>query len=629
MSSETLPRTSPAPPLLPADIWARNGGIYLGLTPKGGTNQERPLAGKELDPSVLRTARIRSTWEPDGAFHEYVGEGHVGEWGPQGVGKTRKLLLVNLLKLRDWSAVVIDTKGALCAYTAVARATRKGHKVYVIDPFRVIEKNFPRLFAEYPEIFRSVGFNPVADLNPASPTFIDDAKALAMAIISADDARDPYWPMAAQAMVKGLTMALRLDKPGVSDSLAALRSYLGLKPQDFAAAIERDIEKFGANWPAVAASLGEFATHNPDDKELGGIRRTAKAQTDWLDSPLIREDLTKNNVINFESFKQTPCTCYLIIPPDYLVTHGAWLRLMVTAALRPMLRSVVAAPVPVLFMLDEIAQMGRMAIVEQNIAQMREFGVKLWTVWQDVQQMQDTYKDAWHRFMSTAEVKITFTSHHAETREYFSKLGDARLFKHTTYGRSVSVSEGRTWGTTASSGTSQTDGTTTGTNSGTNTGSQQGGSTSGSSAGSNHGRSLSAGISVNTGSSNGGSWSQSASASENEQNINERCVRPYEIAALDADETLIFARRGEMYRSICPQPEVLPRVREAILAVRSVIDGKPPDAPNGRVADRGPALALADSRLPPSDRVQHGLRTYQPRSAAPVDADNALAKRDR
>jgi len=500
----------------PASVWETNDGIYLGLTPEGGTDQERPLAGKEKDASTPLDARFRSTWEPTRGINRYEGEGHVMTVGPQGSGKTRKLFMPNLFKLRDWSCVVIDTKGALCAYTAVARS-RAGHKVYVIDPFEVIKTNYPRLFAAHPDLFTSCGFNPLADLRPDSPSFIDDAKALAMALIQSDESRDPYWPMAAQALAKGVSMVLRLDKPGKSDSLAVFRNYLGLPPKQFAEFIEADIARFREKWPAIAASLGEFATHSPDDKELGGIRRTAKTQTDWLDSPLIRADLARKNVIDFESFKRTPQTCYLIIPPNYLATHGVWLRLMVTAALRPLLRSVERAPVPVLFMLDEFAQIGRMAMIENNIAQMREFGVKLWTVWQHVEQMKKTYKEAWPDFMATAQAKITFTAEDNETREYFSKLGGERLFKHNTTSTSEGKSDNQSMG--------------------------------------------------------GGHWNlgggTSFTSSTNEQHINQRCVRPHELAALDADEALIFARRGQMHRAICPQPEVICRaeIQKAQLAI--------------------------------------------------------------
>ncbi len=172
---------------------------------------------------------------------------------------------------------------------------------------------------------------------------------------------------------------------------------------------------------------------------------------------------------------------------------------MVTAALRPLLRSVERAPVPVLFMLDEVAQIGRMAMIENNIAQMRGFGVKLWTVWQHVEQMKKTYKDAWPDFMATAQAKITFTAEDNETREYFSKLGGERLFTHPNHSVSVTESHRNNWGASNSSGATHT-----------------------------------AEKSSNRGQSSGQNWGFSRNESIGEQRINERCVRPHELAALDA-----------------------------------------------------------------------------------------------
>jgi len=65
----------------------------------------------------------------------------------------------------------------------------------------------------------------------------------------------------------------------------------------------------------------------------------------------------------------------------------------------------------------------------------------------------------------------------------------------------------------------------------------------------------------------------SRNTSIGEQRINERCVRPHELAALDSDEALIFARRGEMHRALCPQPETLPGVSERIQGARALIAG--------------------------------------------------------
>ncbi len=283
MNARTVEHSMPVPSASPADVWATNGGIYLGRTVEGGTHHDAPLAGQERRRSIGRKHPIRSTWAQDGGNYRYVGEGHIATVAPQGSGKTRKLLMPNLFGLpdrpfglRDWSVIVVDSKGGLAAHTAVWRARAKNHKVVVIDPFRVIETNYPRLFARFPEIFESHGFNPLRALRPQSPSFVDDAKALAEALITTEGTHETHFPLGAQALVKGLLMVLRVYKPGISDTLGTLRAVLGLPPGGLADFNKTRIAELKEAWPAIAASLGEFTSYSSDDREIGAIRRTAK-----------------------------------------------------------------------------------------------------------------------------------------------------------------------------------------------------------------------------------------------------------------------------------------------------------------------------------------------------------------
>jgi type IV secretion system protein VirD4 len=515
----------------PADVWRTNGGIYLGRTVLGGTDSERPLVDQQRRPSRGPEYRYRTTWEDGGGNHLYAGEGHLVTVAPPGSGKTRKIVLPNLFALFDWSQVVIDIKGELTAHTAVFRAQKKGHRVVVIDPFRVMEKNYPRLFAKHPDILRSQGYNLFRAFNPHSDEFVDEAKYLAEALISTEGTKEVHFPQGAQTLTKGLSMVLRVDKPGQSDSLVAFRNYLGMSPDQMAKFIAEDIKRFGEKWPAIAASLGEFANYNAEDREIAGIRRTAKIQTDWLDSPLMRADLQKGgDNFTFASLKKTPTTVYLILPPKRLRSHHIWLKLIVTAALMPLLDTVEKSPVPVLFALDEFAALGHMGIIEDNIAQMRGFGVKLHTIWQSVNQAKRIYPESWEDFFgTTAGAQVVFGPRDSATREYFSQLSGERLYQHHMHSKSASRS--------------------------TSFGMGQGGN-------------FANNIMHNLTNDN-----TSVSDSMNEHLQQERVIKPYELAALDADEAVIFAPRGILYRAICPQPEYLPHVGDAIRAARREIDG--------------------------------------------------------
>jgi type IV secretion system protein VirD4 len=473
-------------------IWETNGGIYFGSQVAEPKKAERPLEGKEVEPMV-RGAAVKTTWQMLSEETRYGGDRHVLTIGPNGSGKTRKLLMPNLFRLRDWSCVVIDPKGELAAHTAVFRASRKNHKVMVIDPFHAIEKNYPNLYARYPEILRSKGFNPLRSLDPASEHFVDDAKTLSMALIKTDNARDPYWPLAAQALVKGLLMTIRLMMKPEEVSLWMLRSLLGLPAKEIAKGLDTNVKAFSRSHPAIAASLGQFTTYTPEDRELNGVLRTAIVQTDWLDSPLMQADL-QGQVFDFAELKEVPTTIYLVLPPEYLASHGTWLRLMVTAILMPLLRSVEEPKVPVLFMLDEFAQLGHMEVIQNTYALMRGFYVKLWTIWQDLTQAKRLYREQWESFISNAGIIQTFAPQDLTTRDYLSRLADERTQWHQRENKSSNLDfKGHI----------------------------------------------------------------SMGSSQHETHIQERVLKPYELAALDQDEAVLFSRGGKVRLSVLPQPDLL------------------------------------------------------------------------
>jgi type IV secretion system protein VirD4 len=470
--------------------WLTDGALYMGLRVDDPLDAAHPLrcdwgevVAKDGDYPKIRARSDR----------------HVMTIGPNGSGKTRRLLLPNLYYLKNWSIVVVDPKGELFAHTAMERSKTPGHKVVLIDPFGVVKSTYPHLAKRFP--CESHGFNPVSALDPVSPDFIDDAKALAEALIRVDDKSDKYWAQSAQALIKGLLLVIRLNETGGDVSLGKLRKLLGLDPQDLAAVLKVLIPLYEGQCPAVAASLNRFTKFTPENKELFGIISTAVTQTDWLDSPAISADLTRGSY-DFQSLKQSPTTVYLVLPPRYLTTHGTFLRIMITAALSPLLRSVTDGMVPVLFMLDEFAQLGRMEIIKDNYALMRGYGIKLWTVWQDLNQAKLLYDDWWESFVSNAGMVQAFAPQDMTTRKYLSELADERLTWHTQ-------------------------------------------------------KSTSGGFSLSRG---GPSFNSGDSTSET--HIKEPIMYPYELAQMKQGRSVLFTLRGEVLRAYFPDATALPGVRD-------------------------------------------------------------------
>src|SRR5258708_34420821 len=126
-------------------LWSRNGGVYFGF--RVLPSEAQPHRSILEEPWDIAGRHINRYPNPDDKKNR--GEGHLVSVGPNGSGKTRRLLIPNLYRLNDWSIVVVDIKGELAALTAAHRAAQPGHKVVVVDPFGVMAKNYPRLCEKY------------------------------------------------------------------------------------------------------------------------------------------------------------------------------------------------------------------------------------------------------------------------------------------------------------------------------------------------------------------------------------------------------------------------------------------------------------------------------------------------
>jgi type IV secretion system protein VirD4 len=462
------------------DKWQANEGVYLGM-------EAAPLpAFPEISPEPHNL--LGGKWTNGQGQNEYVGDRHLVMLGPNGSGKSWRVLVPNLFRLVDWSMVVVDPKGTLAAHTAVHRAQldKSGNptrQVVIIDPFKVIEESYPRLVARFP-FLRSTGLNSMSALDPDSPDgeAVDEAKAMAEAIIKVPPKGEPHWAQSAQALVRGLILALKvLEKTGLDEfpvdeirkkgrdgapdtvepviiklpglkngaTLGHVRQVIGEEPQKLAAFVKVICRMMRGTYPFIAEALNRFSDYSPQNKELFSILSTASTQTDWLSSPRIRKDVSAG-FFDFGRLKREPVTVYLVLPPRYLATHATWLRLMITAILLPLLRSVENSPVPVLFALDEYAALGHMEVIENNMALMREYGVKLFLALQDLKQLEEVHPERWQSFIANAGVRLLFAPQDYNTQEYFSKLSGNTVWTYETGSSSTS------WGPGGQSGSNNT-----------------------------------------------------------------------------------------------------------------------------------------------------------------------------
>ena len=360
----------------------------------------------------------------------YAGERHLTMFGPNGSGKGATIEIPNLLHLgKDVSIVSIDPKGQNAAVTADWR--RRVSEVVVLNPFGLHVELYPDL--------KSVGFNPLATLDPASDRFFDQARALAEALIRVEGDSQPFFAQSAQGLLTGLMMweVIQARQAGFAPSLAHVRDLLmgadaATQPNDEdVTGLQITAARMGASGLPSVAGLGRMFERN--SKEIASVVSTAIAQTHWLESVPMRRDLEKDGV-RFAQLKKKPTTVYVILPASDLDNFSVWLRLVVTTALGE-LYGQSGKGLRVLFMLSEFAALGNLKPITTALGQARGYGIQLFPVLQDINQLRGLYgKDFAHTFLGMSGATIAFTPNDFETAEWMSR----RSTEHTVAGPSFS-----------------------------------------------------------------------------------------------------------------------------------------------------------------------------------------------
>jgi type IV secretion system protein VirD4 len=357
--------------------------------------------------------------------------------GPNGSGKGTRLLIPALLELSGRSIVVIDPKGELAAVTSAWRRTQG--EVVVLNPFGLLVDRDPSL--------QSAGFNPLAALDPKAPAFYDDAAGLAEALIRVEGDMQRHFPESARGLVTAAIMwECKLQEPD-KRSLQHVRLMLTAREEWETVDGERRLigglrhtallmckaaEQFPDQGGWQIASLASRFIQEFNN-ETSGVRSTADTQTGWMLSDPMSADLAKDG-IDFRMLKQRPVTVFVVLPAERLRTHGVWLRLVITSALRALYQP---GGVPVLFMLDEAAQLGHLGPIEDALGQARGYGIALWPVFQDWNQLRELYESRAETFAGASGAVFGFAPADMQTAEWMSK----RSGEETIMGMSAGEAE--------------------------------------------------------------------------------------------------------------------------------------------------------------------------------------------
>ena len=382
-------------------------------------------------------AHLLGTWKP-GRFllgrddaGRYIGvedDRHILTVAGSRAGKGVSLIVPNLLAWPG-SAICIDPKGELATVTACRRADvsqskwavpmGEGRKVFVLDPFKRVTGPATAFWAS---------FNPLDSISVGPEETDDDldlAGQIADSLVMQQQGAGSHWTTTARSFLRGLVLYIGKTALAGDRDLTSIRRLLLQGKDDFDAMLVAMV-----NCGGVIGRSAQSLIAKPKE-ERASVISTCDVQTDFLEGGAMRSVLAGSD-FKMEDLKAGKVTVYLCLPATRLGTHGRWFRLLVNLALEAMERT---GPLPqdahpVLFCLDEFAALGHMESIEKAAGEIAGFGCKLWTIVQDLTQLERDYDKAWQTFMGNAGLLTFFGNTDLFTVEHVSKrLGECEAIR--------------------------------------------------------------------------------------------------------------------------------------------------------------------------------------------------------
>jgi type IV secretion system protein VirD4 len=338
------------------------------------------------------------------------GSGHVAVIAPTGAGKGRNLLIPVLLTNTS-PAIVLDVKGELAAVTARYRREEMGHEVVVLDPWGITG-------------LEAGQFNPLDCLPADDEDLADEAYAFSQLLIDQNSAiKEAYWDESASAAVSGAMVHLRskatAEKPG---NMGRVWEMLTSDDVIYNLAVQLDTVK--DMHPYARAQFAGLCGLSADVTRsciLSVIQQHVRL---FGSTPVQRA--TERTSFDLDKVRRgDPLTIYIAVPPMKLKSHAALFRLWLSSLLNVICERRSQPKSNTLFLVDEVAQLGRMQQIRQAVTLMRGYGLRCMLFLQSYAQLKEMYPSDHETLFENCGTLLTFGHTAMSMSQHMSNaLGD-------------------------------------------------------------------------------------------------------------------------------------------------------------------------------------------------------------
>ncbi len=372
---------------------------------------------EDLKDSLQSDEEAKGIYIGNGQYYDK--RGHILTVAGTRGGKGVNLIIPNLTKVGrfEGSFLIVDPKGENAAVTARIQAEKLGRKVIILNPWDLLVNECPHL--------KGSSYNPLDLLtNKDDDNFVDDASIIAEMIIpisKAETNKDTFWDDRARSLVAGFIMHIADKAPKDKKNLTYLYEVTRLAEDELD---EFLIQMAGSTILAVRAVASEIIVMRNNEKMYSAIMASVFSNTDFIKSPPLQRALLSTE-FKMSDLMDGNTAVYVIIPADKLTTHKQWLRLIVTTALRTVIRN---PNKDVCFLLDEYYALDYISEVDTALGTYAGYGVHIWAILQNLNQLADMHGKHWEGFMSSCSIR-----HFFNISDNFSTGYISQMFGQTTH----------------------------------------------------------------------------------------------------------------------------------------------------------------------------------------------------
>lgn len=330
--------------------------------------------------------------------------------GGSGSGKTAGFVKPNV-KQNLGSYVFTDPKGEIFDYSAKYFESQ-GYDIKVLNL-----KN-PK---------NSDGYNPI--LNISNDIDLDIvARTIVLGQQEGSGTDDPYFVDNAQVLLKSFIRFLKQATPKEEQNLASCANLVRNTVSPETANVLRKIMQ---DFPEDNLARKDFESVSiATDKAFSSIASTLQSLLSKFETPDIAA-LTSTNTINFADIGRKKTALY-VISSDTNSTFDFLLTIFFSQMLDKLYEEADnnggALNIPVVFFLDEFANIGKIPDFDRKIATSRSRRISFNVILQSLEQLENIYGTTYETIVGNCDTHLFLGSASSKTLEYFSKaLGEKTI----------------------------------------------------------------------------------------------------------------------------------------------------------------------------------------------------------